>query len=120
PAVAQFAGTPGGVLVVTESEAALRNRDLIIALAAEYKLPAVYTERLYPVAGGLLSVGPDLTEEYRSASEYADRILKGDKPAEMPVRASVSMRLVINNKTAKTLGLAMPPALLKRADEVLE
>jgi putative ABC transport system substrate-binding protein len=119
-AVGEFARLPGGVLVVESSAAALQHRDLIISLAARHKLPAIYNERRYPAAGGLLSIGPDLNDEYRRAADYVDRILKGEKPAEMPVRASVKIQFVINNKTAKALNLAMPKALLARADEVIE
>jgi putative ABC transport system substrate-binding protein len=118
--VAEFARLPDGVLVVTTSAAAMRHRDLIVALAAKYKVPAVYSERLYPAAGGLLSIGPDQNEEYRMAADYVDRILKGEKPAEMPVRASAKIRLVINRTTAHALGLVLTPSLLARADEVID
>jgi putative ABC transport system substrate-binding protein len=120
PAVAEFARSPGGVLVVTASASVAKHRDLIIALAAQHRLPAIYSERLYPVAGGLLSIGPDINEEYRLAAEYVDRILRGERPAELPVRASAKTQLVINKRTADALGITLPPALLARADEIIQ
>jgi putative ABC transport system substrate-binding protein len=119
-AVADFARVPGGVLVVTASSSVAKHRDLIIALAAKYRLPAIYSERLYPVAGGLLSIGPDIEDEYRLAAEYINRILKGERPENMPIRASAKTRVVINKRTANALGITMPPALLARADEIIE
>jgi putative tryptophan/tyrosine transport system substrate-binding protein len=119
-AVTAFARSPNGGLIVTASALTTRYRDLIIALAARLGLPAVYPYRLFVNDGGLISYGPDFLDQYRQAAGYVDRILKGDKPAEMPVQAPTKYEIVINLKTAKSIGLAMPPAVLARADEVLE
>jgi putative ABC transport system substrate-binding protein len=118
--VKTFANSPTGGLVVTASAAAIHYRDLIISLAAQYKLPAVYWERFYVAGGGLISFGADLMDNYRHAAGYVDRILKGEKPAELPVQAPTKYETVINLNTAKTLGLTFPPAVLARADEVIE
>jgi putative ABC transport system substrate-binding protein len=118
--LAAFAeGSDGGIIVIGSPGAAIQ-RDLIIALAAKHRLPAVYNGRFYPAAGGLISYGPDNLDQYRRAAGYVDRILKGEKPADMPVQASTKFELVINLKTAKALGLTVPQSLLARADEVIE
>ena len=119
-AVTAFAGIENGGLVVTGSPSSTAHRELIIALAARHKLPAVYWQRLYVASGGLMSYGPDLLDQYGRAAGYVDRILKGEKPADLPVQAPTKYGLVINHKTAKALGLTVPPSLLARADEVIE
>jgi putative ABC transport system substrate-binding protein len=119
-AVTAFAHSPGGGLIVTAGAAATRHRDLIIALAARHKLPAVYHARFMAAGGGLMSYGPDFIDQYQRAAGYVDRILKGEKPANLPVQVPDRYELVINLKTAKALGLALPPAVLARADEVIE
>src|SRR6516225_9849600 len=118
--VETFARSPNGGLIVTASAAPLRYRDLIISLAARQKLPAVYFERFFVAAGGLISYGADLIDNYRRAAGYVDRILKGEKPTDLPVQAPTKLEMVINLKTAKALGLTIPPAVLARADEVIE
>jgi putative tryptophan/tyrosine transport system substrate-binding protein len=119
-AIETFARSSNGGLILTGSGLALVHRDLIITLAARYKLPAIYFERYFVAAGGLMSYGPDFLDQYRKAAGYVDRILKGEKPADMPVQAPTKFELVINLKTAKTLGLTIPPSLLATADEVIE
>jgi putative ABC transport system substrate-binding protein len=118
--VAAFARSGGGGLIVTVSGLAVAQRDLIVALAAQYKLPAVYSFRGFVDAGGLISYGANLVDQFRLAAGYVDRILKGEKPAELPVQAPTRYELAINLKTAKTLGLELPATLLARADEVIE
>jgi putative ABC transport system substrate-binding protein len=115
-----FARAPNGGLIPIPSAAAVRHRDLIITLAARRKLPAVYWERLFVAAGGLISYGPDLVDQFRQAANYVDRILKGDKPADLPVQAPTKYETVLNLKTAKALGLEVPATVLARADEVIE
>jgi putative ABC transport system substrate-binding protein len=119
-AVAAFARDSNGGLIVTLSTLAVVHRDLIIALAARHGLPAVYGGRLFATGGGLMSYGPDLVEPYRRAASYVDRVLKGEKPADLPVQAPTKYELVINLKTARALGLEMPAKLLALADEVIE
>jgi putative tryptophan/tyrosine transport system substrate-binding protein len=118
--IATFARSANGGLVVTGSPLAVLHRNLIIALAARHKLPAVYFEREFAVDGGLISYGPNFVEQYRFAAGYVDRILKGEKPADLPVQAPTKYELVINLKTAKALGLTVSPTLLARADKVIE
>jgi putative ABC transport system substrate-binding protein len=119
-AVAAFARSANGGLILTAGPLSALHRHLVIALAARYKLPAVYDERYYVVAGGLISYGPSFVDQYRRAAGYVDRILKGEKPAELPVQAPTKYEMVINLKTAKALGLDVPPTVLARADEVIE
>jgi putative ABC transport system substrate-binding protein len=119
-AVAAFARTPNGGLILTGSALAVRHRDLVVALAARHKLPAVYSRRIFVASGGLISYGADFTDQYRRAAAYVDRILKGQKPSDLPVQAPNGYELVINLKTAKALGIDIPPTLLARADEVIE
>jgi putative ABC transport system substrate-binding protein len=119
-AIAAFARISNGGLIVTASGLSVVHRDLIIALAARHKLPAVYWQSLYIEGGGLLSYGPNTIDEYRRAAGYVDRILKGEKPADLPVQAPTKYELVINLKTAKALGLEVPTSMLARADEVIE
>jgi putative ABC transport system substrate-binding protein len=119
-AVAAFAGSPNGGLIVTANGAAVVHRSLIIAMAARHKLPTVYWQRHFVEAGGLVSYGDDGTDQYRRAAEYVDRILKGEKPSDLPVQAPTKFQTVINLKTAKALGLEIPPTILARADEVIE
>jgi len=119
-AVAGFARSSNGGLILTASALAVVHRDLVIRLAAQHKLPAVYHRRLFVTSGGLISYGPDLIDQYRQAAGYVDRILKGEKPADLPVQAPTKYELAINLKTAQALGLTIPPTLLARADEVIE
>ena len=119
-ALAAFARDPNGGMIVTPSASVSVYRDTIIALAARLKLPAVYGFRLNVMDGGLISYGPDRIDQFRRAAEYVDRILKGEKPADLPVQAPTKYEVVINLKTAKALGLTMPPSVLARADEVIE
>jgi putative ABC transport system substrate-binding protein len=119
-AVAAFARGPHDGLIVTSSTLAVVHRDLIIALAARHRLPAVYSVSRFGADGGLLSYGSDPHDRFRQAAGYVDRILRGEKPADLPVQAPTKYELVINLKTAKALGLDVPPTLLARADEVIE
>jgi putative ABC transport system substrate-binding protein len=119
-AVEAFARTPNGGLIVTAGAATTLHRNRIVTLAARHKLPAVYGERSFAAAGGLISYGPDYIDQYRKAAGYVDRILKGQKPADMPVQMPTKYQLVINLKTAKALGLDVPVHLQQIADEVIE
>ena len=119
-AVADFARSGNGGLIPTSSAVALRYRDLIITLAARHKLPAIYWERFFVTSGGLMSYGPDLIDNYRRAASYVDRILKGEKPADLPVQTPTKYEMAINLKTAKALGLSVPLILQQRADELIE
>jgi len=119
-AIANFAKSPNGGLIVAASGVGATNINLIIATAARYKLPAVYIQRAFVAAGGLISYGPNFDDQYRRAAAYIDRILRGEKPADLPVQAPSKYELIINLKTAKGLDLNVPPSLLARADEVIE
>jgi len=118
--VTTFARGSNDGLIVTSSRLAVLHRDLIIALAGQHRLPAVYPYRFYATGGGLMSYGPDIVDQFRRAAGYVDRILKGEKPADLPVQTPTKFELVINVKTAKALGLTVPPSLLAIADEVIE
>jgi putative ABC transport system substrate-binding protein len=118
--IAAFARTGDGGLIVTAGPSPVVHRELIIRLAAQYKVPAIYIERFFAAAGGLLSYGPDFVDQTRQAATYVSRILKGERPADLPVQAPTKYHLVVNLKTAKMLGLDLPPSLLARADEVIE
>jgi putative ABC transport system substrate-binding protein len=118
--VTAFARAANGGLIVTASALAVSHRDQIISLAARHKLPAVYFQRFFVTNGGLVSYGPDLLDQFERAAGYVDRILKGEKPANLPVQAPAKYELVINLKTAKALGIEVPASLLARADEVIE
>jgi putative ABC transport system substrate-binding protein len=120
PAIASFAQSLNGGMIVTASAIAGAHIDIIIAAAAHYKLPTVYVQRAYVAAGGLISYGPNFVDQYRRAAEYVDRILKGAKPADLPVQAPTKYELFVNLKAAKAIGLSIPSTLLARADEVIE
>jgi putative ABC transport system substrate-binding protein len=119
-ALTALAHNLNGGLIVTGSALAVARRDLIIGLAARHRLPAIYYDRYFAVAGGLISYGPNNVEQFRLAAGYVDRILRGEKPADLPVQAAIKYELVVNLKTAKALGIEAPPTLLARADEVIE
>ena len=119
-AITAFASERNGGLIVTASQSAVTHRDLIIGLALRYHLPNVYGFKYYPASGGLASYGPDAIDVHKRTAEYVDRVLKGEKPANLPVQVPTKYNLVINLKTAKALNLTLPPAILARADEVIE
>jgi putative ABC transport system substrate-binding protein len=119
-AVTAFARSPNGALIVTAAPLATRHRTLIVPLAARLRLPSIYASRVFVTAGGLVYYGPDLIDQYRRAAGYVDRILKGENPSDLPVQAPAKYELGINLKTAKALGLTVPPTLLALADEVIE
>jgi putative ABC transport system substrate-binding protein len=119
-AIATFAQSPNGGIILTASGIGAVNVNLIIAAAARYKLPAVYNQQPFVAAGGLISYGPDFADQYRRAAGYVDRILRGEKPGDLPVQAPNKYELAINLKTAKALGLSVSQSLLARADEVIE
>jgi putative ABC transport system substrate-binding protein len=119
-AITAFARAPNGALILTASALSTVHRDLIIALAARHNLPAIYYERFFVTGGGLISYGANFVDQFRRAASYVDRILKGEKPAHLPVQAPNKYELIINLKTAKALGLTIPPSVLARADEVIE
>jgi putative ABC transport system substrate-binding protein len=118
--IAAFAGKPNVGLIVSGSALVVTHRNLVIALAARHKLPAIYYERYFVAAGGLVSYGPDFLDQFRRAASYVDRILRGEKPADLPVQAPTKYELALNLKTAKALGLKVPNTILARADEVIE
>jgi putative ABC transport system substrate-binding protein len=118
--IAKFASSPNGGLILTASALSVVRRDLVVGLAAKHKLPAVYHRRYFVTGGGLMSYGSEVEEQFRGAAGYVDRVLKGEKPADLPVQAPTKYEMVINLKTAKALGLVVPPSLLARADEVIE
>ena len=118
--IATFAQSPNGGLILAASGIGATNVNLVITAAARYKVPAVYPVQTFVAAGGLISYGPNFTDQYRRAAGYVDRILRGEKPADLPVQAPNKYELAINVKTAKALGLSVPQSLLARADEVIE
>src|SRR5262249_49409021 len=119
-AVTAFSQSPNGGLLAFGSPGATVHRDLIVTLAAKHRLPAIYSARYFATTGGLISYGPDFLDQHRRAAGYVDRILKGEKPADLPVQAPTKYELVINLKTAKALGIEISSTLLARADEVIE
>ena len=119
-AVEAFTHSPNGGVIVTGGVLTTVHRDLILKLIARYKLPAIYYQRVSAANGGLISYGPDFADQFRRAAGYVDRILKGEKPGDLPVQAPTKYELIINLKTAKALGLTVPQSLLARADEMIE
>jgi putative ABC transport system substrate-binding protein len=119
-AIKTFLRPEQGGIIVTGSAVGVAQRDLFVSLAARHRVPAIYPFRYFVSGGGLVAYGPDTTDQYRQAAGYVDRILKGEKPGNLPVQASTKYDLVINLKTAKALGLTIPPSVLARADEVIQ
>jgi putative ABC transport system substrate-binding protein len=119
-AVSAFAQSPNSGLIIAVSAAALKHKDLIIKLATQYRLPVVYAYRIFVAHGGLMSYATEIIGQYKRAAGYVDRILKGEKPADLPVQVPTKYELVINLKSAKAIGLTVPPSLLSRADELIE
>jgi putative ABC transport system substrate-binding protein len=119
-AVAAFARAANGGLIATGGGRIRFHRDLIVKLAARHKLPAVYYDRVFVDSGGLISYGPDYVDQFRRAADYVDRVLKGEKPADLPVQAPTKYETILNLKTAKVLGIEVPATLLARADKVIE
>jgi putative ABC transport system substrate-binding protein len=119
-AIAMFAQSPNGSLIAVTGATSVIHRNAIVTLAARYRLPGIYPDRAFVTGGGLISYGPDVIDQYRLAATYIDRILKGEKPADLPVQAATKYELVINLKTAKALGLTIPETLLATADEVIQ
>jgi putative ABC transport system substrate-binding protein len=119
-AIASFARVPNGALVLLPDTNTNLHRDLMIRLAAQHRLPAVYSDRFFVTAGGLMCYSTDRADQFRTAASYVDRILRGTKPADLPVQVPTKYETVINLKTAKALGVAVPPGLLVAADEVIE
>jgi len=120
PTIATFARSPNAGLIVTRLTEAISNRELIVTLAARHRLPAIYPLRPFVTSGGLISYGPDTVNLYRQAAGYVDRILRGAKPADLPVQAPTKYETVLNMKTAKALGLDIPATVFARADEIIE
>jgi putative ABC transport system substrate-binding protein len=118
--ITRFASSPNGGLILTGSALAVVHQNLVVALAAQHKLPAVYYRRYFVTSGGLVSYGPDIDEQYRGAAGYVNRILKGEKPSDLPVQAPTKYELIVNLKTAKAISLDIPPSILSRADKVIE
>jgi putative ABC transport system substrate-binding protein len=118
--ITAFAQQPNGGLIITGSPAATVHRELIIGLAAKHRLPAVFNSRFYVASGGLVAYGPDFVDQFRQAADYVNRILKGERPSDLPVQSPTKYELVINLKVAKALGLELPPTVSARADDVIE
>ena len=120
PVIASQASVPGGALIVMPSASNVTNRELIITLTARYKVPAIYNNPFFTQSGGLITYGADYREQFRQAAGYIDRVLKGEKPADLPVQAPTKFELIVNLRTARALGLVVPPSLLAGADRIIE